>query len=356
MVFWALDEVFQEKGLAVMSRGVAGKVLVVLLSAGLCTAVAGCSLSWLVEWFGGKKARVEDEPAKGREAESGPPADTATAASPGAGWGLKGEAPETPREAGALEAAAQDYRVILSFSDLGVIEIVLEGEGTGRGAWRSADAEARKRCRAWGYEEAAANVPLERVRLYRCQRKVASEGQGHEGQAAPVLWRTRDFRRVLWSFRSRAEQGDEKALEMVRGMAASRDELERRAERGGAKAWTAWMFSVLMASGGEVRSETWRCFPSGEGRDSESEVMLGRLSEAGGALGIGEVFAFGLSHPAVARALGSELRWDFGRGPWRELPHAFVIEPDGGGYHFDVSSPEDGQTEARRVFDCQVSR
>ena len=356
VVFWALDEGFQEKGLAVMSRGVAGKVLVVLVSAGLCAAVTGCSLSWLGEWFGGKNGRVEGEPAKGREAGSGPPADAAAAVSPRAGRGLKGEAPETPGEAGGPEAGAEDYRVILSFSDLGVIEIVLAGEGVARGAWRSADAEARKRCRVWGYEEAAGNVPLERVRLYRCQGKVASEGEGDEGQATPVLWRTGDFRRVLWNFRGRAEQGDEKALEMVQGLAAQRGDLKRRAERGGAKAWTGWMFSVLMASGGEVRSETWRCFPRGEGRNSESEVMLGRLSEAGGAFGIGEVFAFGLSHPAVVRALGSELRWDFGRGPWRELPHAFVIEPDGGGYHFDVSSSENAQAESRRVFDCEVLR
>ena len=87
-----------------MSRGVAGKVLVVLLSAGLCAAVTGCSLSWLGEWFGGKNGRVEGEPAKGREAGSGPPADAATAVSPRAGQGLMGEAPETPGEAGGPEA------------------------------------------------------------------------------------------------------------------------------------------------------------------------------------------------------------------------------------------------------------
>ena len=355
-VFWALDEGFQEKGVATMSRGVAGKVLVVLLSAGLCAALTGCSLNWLGEWFGGKNGRVEREPAKGREAVSEAPADGPTAVSPHAGRGPEGKAPETAGEAGGPQAEAEDYRVILSFSDLGVIEIVLEREGADRGAWRSADAEARKRCRAWGYEEAAGNVPLKKVRLYRCQGKLASHGQRDQSQATPVLWRTGDFRRVLWDFRSRAEQGDEKALAMVRGMAASRGELERRAERGGAKAWTGWMFSVLMASSREVRSETWRCFRSGEGRDSESTVMLGWLSEAGGAFGIGEVFAFGLSHPAVVRALGPELRWDFGRGSWRDLPHAFVIEPDGGGYHFDGPSSEKGHAVSRQVFDCEVLR
>ena len=336
-----------------MSRGGAGKVLVVLLSAGLCAAATGCSLNWPGEWFGGKNGRVEREPAKGREAGSEAPADAATTVSPGAGRESKGKAPE---EAGRPEAVAEDYRVIFSFSDLGVIEIVLEGQSAARGAWRSADAEARKRCRAWGYEEAAGNAPSGRVRLYRCQGKVAAHGEGDAGQETQMLWRTGDFRRVLWNFRSRAEQGDEKALAMVRGMAASRVELERRAERGGTEAWTGWMFSVLMASSGEVRSETWQCFPYGEGRNGEPAVMLGQLSEAGGAFGIGEVFAFGLSHPAVVSALGPELRWDFGRGPWRELSQAFVIKPDGGGYHFDVSSSEKSQAVPRRVFDCEVLR
>ena len=342
--------------MVVMPRSVAEKVLPVLLSVGLCTTVAGCSLNWLDEWFGGKNGRVEDGPARGREAESEPLTDPADTVSPHTERDLKGEAPETPGEAGGLEAEAEEYRVILSFSDLGVIEIVLEGEGAARGAWRSADAEARKRCRAWGYEEAAGHVPSRGVRLYRCQGKVASQGEGIEGQATPVLWRTGDFRRVLWNFRSRAERGDEKALQMVQGLAAQQVDLERLAERGSTKAWTGWMFSVLMASKGEVRSDAWRCLPRGEGSDSESEVMLGRLSEAGGAFGIGEVFASGLSHPAVVRALGPALRWDFGRGPWRQLPHAFVIEPDGNGYPLHVSSSENDQAESRRVFHCEVLR
>ena len=231
--------------------------------------------------------------------------------------------------------------------------MVLDGEGAARGAWRSADAEARKRCRDWGYEQATGTVPLVRMRLYRCQGKVASEG---EDQANPVLWRMGDFRRVLWNFRSRAEQGDENALKLVQGLAAQRGDLERRAERGGAKAWTAWMFSRLIASGGEVQADAWRCFPRGRPRGSEREVMLGRLSEAGADLGVGEVSAFGASHPAVFRALGPALRWEFGRSHWRELPQAFVVEPDGGGYHLDVSSSENGQAESGRVFDCKVLR
>ena len=336
-----------------MPRGVAEKVLLVLLSVGLCTAVTGCSLNWLGEWFDGKNGRVEGDPATGREAGSEPPADAADAASPRAGRVVKDEAPE---EAGGLEAGAEEYRVILSFSDLGIIEIVLEGEGTARGAWRSADAEARKRCGAWGYEEVAGHVPSRGVRLYRCQGKVVWQEEGDKGQATSVLWRTGDFRRVLWNFRSRVEQGDEKALEMVRGLAAQQGDLERDAQRGDAKAWTGWMFSVLMASEGEVRSDAWRCFPRGEGRDSESKVMLGRMSEAGGAFGIGEVFAFGLSHPAVVRASGPALRWDFGRGPWRRLPHAFVIEPDGSGYHLHVSNSENDQAKSRQVFHCEVLR
>ena len=342
--------------MVVMPRCVAEKVLPVLLSVGLCTTVAGCSLNWLDEWFGGKNGRVEDGPARGREAGSEPLADPADTVSPHTERDLKGEAPETPGEAGGLEAEAEEYRVILSFSDLGVIEILLEGEGATRGAWRSADAEARKRCGAWGYEEAAGHVPLHGVRLYRCQGKVASQGEGNEGQATPVLWRTGDFRRALWNFRSRAEQGDEKALEMLQGLTAQQDDLERHAERGDAKAWTGWMFSVLMVSEGEVRSDAWRCIPRGESRNSESEVMLGRLSEAGGAFGIGEVVAFGLSHPAVVRALGPALRWDFGRGPWRQLPHAFVIEPDGSGYHVHVSNSENDQAGSRRLFGCEVLR
>lgn len=346
----------RKKGVVVMPRSVAEKVLRVLLSVGLCTAVTGCSLNWLGEWFDGKHGRVEGDPATDREAGSEPPADEADAVSPHAGRELKGQEPEVPWEAGGLEAAAAEYRVILSFSDLGVIEIVLEGDSAAQGAWRSADAEARKRCGAWGYEGAAGHMPSQGVRLYRCQGKIASREERDEGQATPALWRTGDFRRVLWNLRSRAKQGDEKAREMVQGLAAQQDDLERRAERGDAKAWTGWMFSVLMASEGEVRSDAWRCFPRGEDRDSESEVMLGRLSEAGGAFGIGEVFAYGLSHPAVVRALGPALRWDFGRGPWPQFPHAFVVEPNGNGYHLHVSDSENDQAESRRVFHCEVLR
>ena len=340
-----------------MSRGVAGKVLVLLLGAALCAAVTGCSPNWLGGLFDGNDGRVVGEPAKeGRQAESPPPADAAAAVSPRAVHGLEGEAPKKPGEVAGPQARVEDYRVILSFSDLGVIEIVLEGEGAAQGAWRSADAEARRRCRAWGYQEAAGNVPLQSVRLYRCQEKVASQGEGDDGQATPVLWRTEDFRRVLWNFRSRAERGDEKALEMVQGLAAQRRDLERRAERGGAKAWTAWMFSELMASGGEVQADTWRCFAPGGDRRGEPQVMLGRLGEAGAAVGVGEVSAFGASHPAVFSALELALRWDFGRGPWQDLPQAFVIEPDGGGYHFDVSSSRNSQAESNRAFDCEILR
>jgi len=351
-----LDEGFQEEVVVVMPRDVAGKVLLVLLSVGLCATVTGCSLNWLGEWFGGKNGRLEGEPASEREAGSEPPADAAVAVSPHAGRDLMGEAPETPGEDEGLEAVGGEYRVILSFSDLGIIEIVLEGDGAARGAWRSADAEARKRCGAWGYEAAAGHAPSRGVRLYRCQGKVARQEEGDQRQRTPVLWRTGDFRRVLWNFRSRVEQGDENALEMVQGLAAQQADLERRAKRGDAKAWTGWMFSALMVSKGEVWSDAWRCFPRGEGRDGEAEVMLGRLSEAGGAIGIGEVFAFGLSHPAVARASGPALRWEFGRGPWRRLPHAFVIEPDGSGYHVHVSDSENDQAEARRVFHCEALR
>ena len=345
---------FRKGGL--MSRDVAEKVLVVFLSVGLCATVTGCSLNWLVEWFDGKDGRVEGDPTTGREAGSEAPADEAGAVSLHTGRDLKGEAPETPGEAGGLEATSEEYRVILSFSDLGIIEIGLEGEGATRGAWRSADAEARRRCGAWGYEEVAGHVPSQRVRLYRCQGKVASQEEGDEAQSTPGLWRTGDFRRVLWNFRSRVEQGDKNALKMVRRLAAQQGDLERHAERGDAKAWTGWMFSVLMASKGEVRSDAWRCLPRGEGSDSESEVMLGRLSEDGGAFGIGEVFAFGSSHPAVVRVVGPALRWDFGRGPWRRLPHAFVIEPDGSGYHLHAANSENDQAKSRRVFHCEVLR
>ena len=337
-----------------MSRGLARKVLLVLLSTGLCVALTGCSLSSVGDWFGGQDEGAEDELAGSREAGSEPPGDAQAALTPRPEQEVEGEAPETRGEAGAPDIESEDYRVILSFSDLGVVEIVLEGEGTAAGAWGAADAEARKRCRAWGYEDADGNPPLEKVRLYRCQRKVASRQQRYDSQATPLLWRTEDFRRVLWNFRSRAERGDEKALEMVQGMAAQQGYLKRRADKGNAKAWTAWMFSVVMASGGEVRADTWRCFPRGKGRDSEQKVMLGRLSEAGAAVGVGEVSAFGASHPAVFRAEGPALRWDFGRGHWRDLPQAFVIEPDGGGYHFEVSSSENRRAESERVFDCEV--
>ena len=219
-------------------------------------------------------------------------------------------------------------------------------------AGSSADAEAQRRCHAWGYPDVSGNAPVKRVRLYRCHGKIAPTGGGH-GSETPELWRTSDFRRVLWNFRSRAEQGDEKALEMVRGMASHRRELERRADLGDAKAWTAWMFSSLMASGGEMRTDTWRCLPR-SGGDGRQGVMLGRLSRAGASVGIGEVADLGASHPAVFRAVGRVLRWEFGKGPWRELPHAFVIEPDGGAYQLDQSGSEEGQPGPRRAFDCQV--
>ena len=349
-----------EKGLTVMSRGVAGKLAAVLLSMALCSGITGCSLNLPGEWFGERSGPVGDEPENGREAVGAAPEEATVGVSPHAGPGQireaplqTREAPVTPQVGGGLQAVGEDYKVILSFSDLGVIEIALDGEGATAGNWQSADAEARKRCRAWGYPDVAGNTPMKRVRLYRCYGKVASTRGGHGG-AAPELWRTADFRRVLWNFRSRAEQGDRKALELVQGMAAHRRELERRADQGDAKAWTAWMFSSLMTSGGEMRTETWRCLPREGGSGSHRGVMLGRLSQAGAVAGIGEVSTLGASHPAVFRAVGPALRWEFGNGPWQQLPHAFVIEPDGGGYQFDRSGSGDGQAEPRRAFDCKV--
>lgn len=356
MVFWASQQGLKDKGVAVMSEGVARKLLAVLLSAGLGAIVMGCSLSLPSLISGGETARLEDEPEKIREVSGAPPTGVEPAVSADARRERKKEGLETSTEAGGLEAAAEDYRVITSFSDLGVVEIVLEGKGIARGAWQSANAEAAKRCRAWGYEEAAANAPVQRVRLYRCEGKTVSAGRLDRNRAAPALWRTGEFRRVLWNFRGRAEQGDEQALQMVQGMADRRGDLERRAQRGGAKAWTHWMFSELMTSDGEVRGDSWQCFAAGSDWSGKPQVMLARLEEAGAALGVGEVSASGASHPAVFSASGPALRWEYGSGHWQQLPHAFVIDPDGGGYQLDVSSSETGQVESRRAFDCQVMR
>ena len=337
-----------------MSTGVAARVLVVLSVAALCAAMTGCSLSLPGQWFGADKGRHEGEPAQQREALSAPAPAQEAAVSPDVIMERPIEVSEVPAEPGGPEAATKNYRVITSFSDLGVVEIVLEGRGLAPGAWRSADAEARKRCRAWGYEQAVGNLPVERVRLYRCQGKAAAPGDGRRDQAALALWRTAEFRQVLWNFRGRAEQGDRQALVLVQGMSANQGDLERRADRGGAKAWTHWKFSTLMASDGEVRGETWRCIASGQRASSAPEVMLGRLEEAGADLGVGEVSSSGVSHPAVFRASGPALRWEYGSGPWRELPHAFVIEPDGGGYQIDVSGSANDEAKPEPAFDCRV--
>ena len=336
-----------------MSTGVAVRFLVVLSITALCVAMTGCALSLPVKWFGEERDRQEGEPVKAPEVGSAPPA-AEVAVSRDVIQERAIEVPEALAEAVGPEETAEDYRVITSFSDLGVVEIVLEGRGMPPGAWRSADAEAGRRCRAWGYEQAMRNAPVESVRLYRCEGRVDSPDDGRRAQAAQALWRTAEFRQVLWNFRGRAEQGDRQALAMVQGMAAHRGDLERRAERGGAKAWTHWMFSMLMASDREVRGESWRCIPSGGDASAEPAVMLGRLEEAGAALGVGEVSASGASYPAVFRGSGSALRWEYGSGPWRQLPHAFVIEPDGSGYRLDTSGSERVGEEPTRAFDCQV--
>ena len=334
--------------------GVAARVLVVLSAVALCAAMTGCSLILPGQWPGDREGPHEGEPVEAREVGGAPPAAAVAAVSPDVIEERAIEVSEAQAEAAGPEAAAEDYRVITSFSDLGVVEIVLEGQGMAPGAWRSADAEARARCRAWGYGHAAGNVPVERVRLYRCEGKTASPEDGRRDKAALALWRTAEFRQVLWNFRGRAAQGDRQALAMVQGMSAHRGDLERQAERGGAKAWTHWMFSMLMASDGEVRGETWRCIAPGGNVSGESEVMLGRLEVAGSALGVGEVSASGASHPAVFRASEPALRWEYGSGPWRELPHAFVVEPDGSGYRLDVSGSENVEAKPTRAFDCQV--
>ena len=329
-----------------MSRGATGRILVVILGAGLCAAVTGCALSLPGAWLDGNSDGLAAE-----------------LATDGNGQGVPRAAAEVPvsavvreREIAAPEAAGQDYRVVTSFSDLGALEIALEGSGGAQDPWVSADAEAAKRCRAWGYEGAAGNAPVNRVRLYRCEKPAVSSRVGGLDQASAALWRTAEFRQVLWNFRGRAQQGDQQAMAMVHGMAAQRDNLAHRAEGRGAKDWTHWMFAVLMASEGEVRGETWQCFAPGRDRRGEPAVMLGRLEEAGAALGVGEVSASGVSHPAVFRTAGAALRWEYGSGPWRELPHAFVIEPDGGGYQIEVSGSAGAQATSRRAFDCQVVR
>lgn len=337
-----------------MSTGVAVRVLVVFSITALCAPITGCSLSLPGQWFGADKGRQEGEPAKQREVLSAPSPSEGAAVSPDVIMEQPIEVSEAPAEPGGPEDATRDYRVITSFSDLGVVEIVREGRGLAPGAWRSADVEARNRCRAWGYEQATANMPVERVRLYRCEGKVAAPGDGRRDEAVQALWRTAEFRQVLWNFRGRAEQGDRQALAIVQGMSANQGDLERRADRGGAKAWTHWMFSMLMATDGEVRGETWRCIAPGGDASGEPAVMLGSLQEAGAALGVGEVSAAGVSHPAVFRASGPALRWEYGSGSWRELPHAFVIEPDGGGYQLDTSGSESAGARPTRAFDCQV--
>ena len=337
-----------------MSRDVAGRVLVVCLGAALCVAVMGCGPGVTGARFDGNSDRLEDEPATDGNAEIVAPPVAEAAVSPAAPEPER-TAPEMPAEAQA-PPAGEDYRVITSFSDLGVLETALEGSGVARGAWAAADAEAARRCRTWGYEGAAANAPVNGVRLYRCGDQAVAPGRGAGRQVDPALWRTGEFRQVLWNFRGRARQGDKQALAMVQGMAAQRHNLARRAEGRGAKDWTHWMFAELMASAGEVRGDTWQCFAAGGRRSGKPAVLLGRLEEAGSALGVGEVSAAGVSHPAVFRASGPALRWEYGRGPWRELPHAFVIEPDGRGYRIDGYGSAGAEAEPGRAFDCQVMR
>ena len=338
-----------------MSRDVAGRVLVVCLGAALCVAVIGCGPGVTGARFDGNSDRLEDEPATDGNAEIVAPPVAEAAVSPAAPEPER-TAPEMPAEAQVPQPTGEEYQVITSFSDLGVLEIALQGSGTAEGAWAAADAEAAQRCRTWDYEGAAGNAPVNGVRLYRCGDQAVAPGGGPSRQVAPALWRTGEFRQVLWNFRGRARQGDKQALAMVRGMAAQRDNLGRRAEGRGAKDWTHWMFAELMASAGEVRGETWQCFAPGGRRSGKPAVMLGRLEEAGAALGVGEVSAAGVSHPAVFRASGPALRWEYGRGPWRELPHAFVIEPDGRGYRIDGYGSAGAEAEPGRAFDCQVMR
>ena len=141
-----------------MSRDVAGRLLVVCLGAAMCAVVMGCGLSVTGAWFDGDSDRLEDEPATDANAERVAPPVAEAAVSPAAPEPER-TAPEMPAEAQETPPTGEDYRVITSFSDLGVFEMALEGSGTASGAWAAADAEAAQRCRTWGYEGAAGNAP-----------------------------------------------------------------------------------------------------------------------------------------------------------------------------------------------------
>ena len=270
--------------------------------------------------------------------------------------GAANDEPETPVSELVVEGMPS-HQMALSFPRMGKMQMRLTHENPSEEHWAKADTAVRSQCREWGYEEVEVTSTFANRRNYQCRGRSGSGAADAQvdPQNASVLEMILERRRMLASFRSRAEQGDENAQSFLAEIEGRQEELQRRAADGDQEAQGDLAFMRLLTSDERLRVETWRCFSLLDYERSKPALTLGRLMGGGDDHGVGEVLVSGTAHLADFRVAGIDLRWNFGDQNDRDAyPYAFVIRPDGSGTYYDFSVSDDGRARPSQVFECQL--
>ena len=287
---------------------------------------------------------------------------------------------------GDLQSQLPSHLMTSASRRWGRIRMELKHGSPSEAHWSEADEDAHSKCREWGYEEAEVTGTHHfehsgsSTRGYECRGTIsppseatttsgpeddaartteerpdkiqAPTEQGHSGTPAQVVVA---IQRRFAELRSRAEQGDAQAQDLVEEMQDSLAELQSRAEQGDPEAQRGLVFMSFVTSDKPLQMETWRCFAFSDYDRATALLTLVRV-RSGGEDVVGEVSIAGVNHFAQFQVAGLTRRWDFGhnedRGTYR---YAFVIEPDGTGGYYDFSISEDGRAQARDVYKCQLS-
>ena len=338
-----------------MTLGLAGKTLVAWLMLGLSGMMLGCSIP-----DGSGPVRLQNQPRR--------------------------DISEVEPTVGDLQSQLPNHLMTSAFRRSGRIWMELKHGSPSEAHWSKADEDAHSKCREWGYEEAEVmgtnhfEFLGSSTRTYECRgtnsppaEATTASGPGDDAEAARTTEERPDkmqvpieqghlgwqavaaMQRRFAELRSRAEQGDAQAQDVVAEIQDSVAELQSRAEQGDPKAQRGLAFMSLVTSDKRLQIETWHCFELFDYDRATALLTLIRV-RSGGEDVIGEVSIAGISHMAQFQVAGLTRRWDFGhnedRGTYR---YAFVIEPDGTGGYYDFSTSEDGRTQARDVYKCQLS-
>ena len=274
----------------------------------------------------------------------------------------------------------------------GWIRVELKHGSPSEEHWSEADRDAHSKCQEWGYEEAEVTVTnhyefsRSSARRYECRGTISPFSEADldvpaeldvpedAAEAARTTGELIDEMRAVWAsqgdhglvqaipvlqrfhaeLRSRAEEGDPQAQDMLSGMQHRQAELRSDAEQGDLEALHVLILVSLVVSDEQLQIETWRCFAWS---DYDRATALFTLARARGGSKdlIGEVSVAGVTHLAQFQVAGLTRRWDWNCDEETGCRYTFSIEPDSTGRYYDFSISEDGRAKARDVYKCQLS-